>query len=407
MPAGATARSWRAHSAGGIRPGSRAQLRFWGPVGLVAALLTLGMVVLDDPSPPAAMRVVWVAEKTTAAPSGVPDHLYSRLADLVAAGPVDLTAFAVGETAARPRTVRLTATREDGTPEFNEHLRRETLDSRLAEVRRSVDTANVGSQGFSLYAALQAIQGVRHGLGAPLEVWLSATVLTGSVEPLAMAKLAGADPTAAATEVVKRSLSIIDLTGVELHPILLTPIGAEQKPLTPASDAWRSGFVRALGASLHAEVRQPEFWTSTEPAWAQASATPPVEPLADPAPEFPPPRPGTEQVYPIDTVAFVPDEAQLLDRDAAVARIDSIVQYYAPGLRVEVIGYCAAFGNPDSARDLSTTRAAVIGELLASRGVPHAVIHTEGRGFDERANPNEPATSPAQRVVLVKLQPAG
>lgn len=382
-----------------------ALLRIWLPAAAVLALIGGYALALRDPAPAPTRHVVWVAEKTTSTAAGVPDRLRQHLLELIGNGPVQLTTYAVGQTAYRVGSMDLLATR-DGEPEFDPGLRAAGLRDRLATVSSGIERAPVGGQGFSLYAALQAITTEPPPAAGPLEVWLSTAVLTGSVEPLAMPELTAADPQPMVDELVARSLAALRLDDVELHPVLLTPVGEGQEPLTPATDAWRSTFIRALGTGLGATVDEPNVDLSTASPWARSSVTPPVTPLRDPPPE-PPKAAGPAPVYVLDTVAFMPDQAALIDRDATLAKVDTIAAAFQPGMRVDVVGYCAAFGQAHAAQVLSAQRAAVIGELLRTKGVPETAITTEGRGFDERANPNEPPRSAAQRVVLVKLQPAG
>ena len=71
--------------------------------------------------------------------------------------------------------------------------------------------------------------------------------------------------------------------------------------------------------------------------------------------EFPHHFRGGLKVYPIDTVAFEPNEARLIDRVTAVVQIEQIVRHYRPWMLFEVIGYCAAYGNADTARQLSAS----------------------------------------------------
>jgi outer membrane protein OmpA-like peptidoglycan-associated protein len=268
----------------------------------------------------------------------------------------------------------------------------------------------VGAEGFSLYQALRVGADEAATTGRPVEVWLSTTVLSGSVAPLGIPTLTEneTDPSQAVDELKKGSLGQLDLSMVDLHVILVSPIG---EPLTPRSESWRATFIRALAEQLGATVTDPLHENATRPPWPHASKVPPIEPMLEPTPVNPPPQARGEPPQPprIDNAAFEPDRATLIDPAAARQAVSAIVQAYKadPGhFRVIVTGYCAKFGGRDGAIDLSTRRAETVAELLRGDGIAGAAgadVEARGVGFDERADPAQPPQSPAQRVVVIQL----
>jgi outer membrane protein OmpA-like peptidoglycan-associated protein len=277
---------------------------------------------------------------------------------------------------------------------------RDYVDKVLRNAGTSIARSTVSVSGFSLYAALQAAatESARSGHA---EVWLTSTVLTASLPPLDLAKLsADAEPTQAAEEVVKTPLKELDLHGAELHIVLLTPVGQDQRPLNPRTEWWRSRFIAALGEQLGADVVPPIQDLEMGDAWPHSSAVPPIVSISDPEPPAPgqPPR--------IDNTAFVPDSADLLDRTSAVSVAAGAAQEYRNSkgrYRVSVVGYCAHIGAQQTALTLSAARAQVIAGLLLEQGIPRADVESSGVGFDERADPGQDAKSAAQRVVLIKF----
>ncbi|MGH3623835.1 MAG: OmpA family protein, partial [Sciscionella sp.] len=239
------------------------------------------------------------------------------------------------------------------------------------------------------------------------EVWWSTTVLTGSTDPLSMSDLESfAEPRDAADTLLNGPLGNLDLHGIVLHPILLTPVGGGQRPLDPRSEMWRSAFVTDLTSGLGAKVLPPIHDGSTPKAWSHSSS---VEPIS-PRPDVTPTNPQEPDTLKISDVGFVPDTATLINPDGARRRLDKIVQAYRHShgrTVVEVTGYCAHYGKQGTARTLSRRRAATIASLLRDIGaIPAADIAAPvGVGFDQLADPRRPPRSAAQRVVIVRLQP--
>jgi len=378
-------------------------------VAIVVALAIGGLAYwLGTPERPPAGRVLWIAEKTTSTPGVLPDELRQHLVALSGGSGAALTAYAVGETAGEVDTVDLVFTR-DGDPETDDRIREAGVRRRLDDLMTKMSAAGVGATGFSLYAALRAVADESAGLSGRLDVWLSTTLLTGSVDPLDLPKLTAADPRAAVEEAVQGALGDLDLSHVHLHPVIMTPVGDGQRAMNPATDSWRWGFVAELATRLGATVDRPRHEPSTAAPWENASRTPLVLPLPDPTRTVEPVRPEKPGVFVIDNVAFLGDKADLVDPAGTEARLAAVVAEYLrraeldPDTPVTVVGYCARFGPADGARSLSARRAEVIGGLLTGRGVPAGAIHTEGHGFDEPADPNQPPTAPAQRVVVVTV----
>jgi outer membrane protein OmpA-like peptidoglycan-associated protein len=387
-----------------FRPGCRLShnaLIVSGTLIVVIILVGLGLF-LGAGKPTPEYRIAWIAEKTTRAPGGIPVEVRDRVYDLSSTGAGSLSVYAAGSSARHVATMDLAVTR-DGDRVTDKTPRTAALDKRLDIVEKKVADSSVGKAGFSLFAALQAAADESLRGNGRLEVWLSTTVFTGSVDPLRISQLTVADPRAAADELLAGSLGSLDLSRVDLHTVLLTPGGDGQEELNPASEEWRAPFLRDLATGLHAQVLTPLHSTSVDSAWPGSSEVPRVVPLSDPTP---PPPPVSTPIVKIDTVAFVPDTATLRDPAAARAAVAGIVDAFVKGGRAEVIdvaGYCAAVGNRDGARELSAQRADAIAGLLQE--VPRSAIRTRGLGFDERADPASPPISPAQRVVVVRLSP--
>ena len=377
-----------------------------------ALLVALGLVVfaffLGVGEPPPEHRLVWIAEKTTRAPAGIPAQIRDRIQDLAGTGVGTLIVYGVGSRSAHVASMDLGVTR-DGAPESDPTLRKAAMSKRLDTVEDAVANSSVGESGFSLFAALQAAADESARSDGRLEVWLSTTVLTASTDPLKVPQLTVADPQRAAEELLAGSLGELDLSRVDLHTILLTPAGKDQEALNPASEEWRKAFVEHLMRGLHAHVAPLLHGTSTKPAWAHSSEVPRVIPLPDPTPRLLTGQPESAP-FPeirIDTVAFFPDTATLRNPAAALAAVKRIVDAFMRGGRtgvVKVTGYCAAVGDQAGARRLSSQRAEVISELL--EGVPRTAMKIHGLGYDELADPQSPPISAAQRVVVVRYSPS-
>ena len=369
-------------------------------------LVGLGLYLGAD-SPPAEHTVVIVAEKTSRAPGVLADEVRDRVREVAAQGGGQLVVHAVGARDFALRPVDLDVLR-DGELEQDPARRDAVIGHRLAAVASELDASPVGREGFNLVAALQTVASASAKTDDRAEVWLQTTVLSSSTDPLQVSALAAADPAAAVEEILASTMiGTLDLSRVDLHPILITPVGEDQEPLSPAAEAWRASFITELGTSLGAEVSPVLRTDASGPAWSSASQVPPIDPRPEKTPSFTPDPDGEPPVV-IDTTGFVPNTAALLDLDGARARIAGLVARYerADGrYSIEVTGYTAAFGSPESSRMLSVERARVLGELLAQAGIPPADIRAVGVGFDELADPAQPPQSAAQRVVIIQLVP--
>ncbi|MDQ3275017.1 MAG: OmpA family protein [Actinomycetota bacterium] len=386
----------------GLRPG-QGRLVYLGAA--VVALILIGFAVYlggEDPRP--VRHIVWITEKTTRAPGGMPVLLRNRVLEMAERADGTLTAYAVGSQAHRVGRIDL-AVRRDGEREDRPDWRTTAVGHRLDALNDVVAETPVSDEGFSFYSALQLAADEGAKGDDRVEVWLSSTVLAGSIDPLVMSKLTAADPTAAVTELVEEPLRTLDLSRVDLHVIMLTPVGDGQQPLSPASEAWRTSFVVAIAEALGAKIEtSPD--RSTAAAWPQSSRTPPIRPLPDPTPVVEPSaptQPGDPVV--IDNVAFLPDSATLVDPAAARGAIAVVVTQFNAGVGaiVDITGYCAAFGARDGALRLSAERADTLGDLLVEAGIPRQALRPRGVGFDERADPTADPQSAAQRVVLIRL----
>jgi outer membrane protein OmpA-like peptidoglycan-associated protein len=382
------------------RPDSRNRRIMLSAIGLLLAFATLLVVASQCQPPVSTTDIVWVAEKTVRAPGAVPQALRERAREIGAGKGGRFSAYAIGE---RPIRVADTISLDldSGNGKTNDsRQQRAYVDKVLQNASTAIAGSRVSASGFSLYAALKAAatESARSGHA---EIWLTSTVLTASLQPLELAKLsAGTEPTQAVDELMKTPLKELDLHGAELHPVLLTPIGDDQRPLNPRTEWWRSRFITALGERLGAEVVPPVQDLETTDAWPSSSVVPPIDSIVDLPPINPdqPPR--------VANTAFVPDSAELLDRTAAVSVVTRAVQEYRKSktrYHISVVGYCAHFGDAKTARALSTDRARVIAGLLREQGVPEAEVEFSGVGFDERADSSQDGTSPAQRAVLINF----
>jgi outer membrane protein OmpA-like peptidoglycan-associated protein len=380
-----------------------------GAAGVVAAIIG-AMILLGNEEPAETTDVVWVAEKTTRAPSGMPDSLRARLHDLGAQDGGRLTVYAVGGKAREVGHTDLTATMEGDKVADPERAGR-LLDRKLERFTDDLDHADVGRSGFSLYRALRVGADKAAQTGGPVEVWLSTTVLAGTTDPLSIARLTDAevDPSQAVDELMNGSLKNLDMTMVTLHIVMLTPVGEEQQQLSPRSEHWRITFITELAEQLGADVVDPVPDNSIESPWRGSSEVPAIKPMVDKIP--PPPPPPADPVKPpkpprIDNASFQPNSATLIDRDATRAAVSQVIAFQranAREYRISVVGYCARFGDADGARTTSRDRADAIAGLLRDGGVRQADIDTAGKGFDVRADTAQDPRSPAQRVVVISV----
>jgi outer membrane protein OmpA-like peptidoglycan-associated protein len=309
-----------------------------------------------------------------------------------------LATWIVGERARLVDTedLKLTVEGEQVTDKDKvEKALRPRLDKAVAKVGETA----VEEQGFALFAALQAAADEERAAGGPVEVWLSTTVFAGSVDPLTISMLTGTDPKQAVDELMKGSLGSLDLDGVRLHPVLMTPVGDGQRALSPASEAWRAVFITDLAERMHATVSEPVHDNTIKAAWPHSASVPVIEGVK------PPPPPPTGDLR-IDNAAFKPNIAELADPPAAEQVVNTVAAAYRQSLgryRIEVTGYCARFGDAAGANQTSSDRANAIAAMLRDRGVPDADISARGVGFQDRADPEQDPYSAAQRVVVLRL----
>ncbi|MGH3830764.1 MAG: OmpA family protein [Pseudonocardiaceae bacterium] len=394
----------RGHAGDRVLPPPRVLIVIFG---IITALVVLGSV-LGAGHQPAVHDMVVITEKTTRAPGVLASEVRQRilaLADSGAGGQLAVHAVGARDVALRP--VDLVVLR-DNERENDPGLRAAALKHRLDTLSRELDAAPVGSEGFSLVAALQAAASAASKTNGRVEVWLQTTVLSSSSDPLRMTELTATDPEQAVNDVMRSTkIGTLDLSRVDLHPVLLPPVGDNQEALTPWDNAWRSAFITDLGSALRARVSPPVLTDSSGPPWNAASTVPPIPVHQEPTPHIPT-VPGEQPPVVIDTAAFVPDYATLLDPEKTQAKVAALVARYQQAngkSSIEVQGFTAAFGDAESARVLSRKRAVVLGNLLAQAGVPPADIRTFGVGFDQRADPTQEPRSAAQRVVIIRLVP--
>ncbi|MFJ9781375.1 OmpA family protein [Amycolatopsis sp. NPDC101161] len=367
--------------------------------GAVAAFVALLIVLVQCQTPTKSTNIVWLAEKTDHAPGAIPRAVRDRIRTIGAEGGGRLSAYAVGERAISVAdAVGLDLDRGNGKV-ADTRQQASNVDHVLKDVAGKLEKVPVSKTGFSLYAALQAAADEAERAGNA-EVWLTTTVLTGSTEPLTISKLsAGAEPAQAVDELMKTPLRDLNLSNVDLHVVLLTPVGEDQLPLDPRSESWRAKFIQSLGSRLGATVADPVHDNSTSDAWPNSARVPPITPFSSP-----PPSPSLQPR--IDNAAFAPDSAELIDRPAATAAAVQVTQQYRANnghSRISVTGYCAKYGDAAGARKTSADRAEAIAALLREQGIPPGDIDAAGVGFDQLATPGQDATSAAQRVVVIKL----
>ncbi|WP_170316817.1 OmpA family protein [Acrocarpospora corrugata] len=317
-----------------------------------------------DVAPISRTELLWIAEKTDRVQGGIPQYVRDRVTEIAKAGDGGLEVYAVGRAAAPVGRISLEVLRQ-GERERDVFLRDQEIGRRTSALTKSVAATPVGTAGFDLYAALRVAEdGSRAGRR---EVVLATSVMSASVVPLDLPRLTATDPEKAVEEVMKTAIAKIDLSGVDLQPVLLNATGPGQKPMSVADDAWREEFITHLGKALGAHVNQPIIDSTIAPPWPGSSAV--VEFATVKARLTPPDR--------IDAGHFRPDEATLLDRAAVQRSIKLIVAQYnqAPvGSLVHVTGFCARFGTREGARELARRRAEVIADLLVEAGLPQQLI---------------------------------
>jgi outer membrane protein OmpA-like peptidoglycan-associated protein len=376
-----------------------------GAGAVVLLIAALAIAFGSSPAPPR-RQVIWIGEKTTRAPGVIPEGLHDRVHELSARYAGTVTVFAVGSQARRVGSFDLEVL-QGGDREDDAAVRDSVLDRRLQDMASRFRKADVGGGGYSLYAALQVAAAQARAANSPVEVWLSTTLLAGSYPPLELSRLLATDPQPAARQVLAGAVGKLDLSNVELHSVMLTPVGPGQPPLTPVTEQWRVSFLTQLASGLNAAVEPVLQDTSNEPAWPASSAVSLIPSLPDPTPtgrQRPDPPPVNR--LRIDNVSFIPDKAELVNPAVAARTVRGIMKAYrsARGHAVlAVTGYCAAFGDRQSARQLSKQRAETIGGVLRAAGADPADIRVMGLGYDQRADLNADPTDSRQRVVMIQL----
>ncbi|WP_290056796.1 OmpA family protein [Amycolatopsis solani] len=382
------------------RPITKSTRIMLGALGVALAFITL-LVVLSQCRPSTSSTdIVWIAEKTTHSPGAIPRALRSRVRAAGAEAGVRFSTYAVGEQAIPVADAEALDLDRGNGKVGDAGQQAANVDRILKDVNGRIEKAAVSRTGFSLYAALRAAANEVERAGH-VEAWLSTTVLTGSTDPLTIAALsAGAEPAQAVDELMKTPLKELDLHDVDLHVVLLTPVGDEQRPLDLRAESWRTKFITELADRLGAHVDGLFHDSGTAPPWRDSSRVPVIAAAA------PPPQAVTPGPPRIDNAAFEPDSAELIDRSAATAAATEVARQYRAKngrSRITVTGYCAKYGNADGARVKSAERAEAIAALLREQGVPDGDIDTAGSGFDRLAPGSNDLRSPAQRVVVIEL----
>lgn len=375
--------------------------------GILVIALVAASMLLGDGEPLSDTRLLYLAEKTTTAPGLLPEPILERAREIADEGGGTLDAAAVAEHVIPVEPVSLSVEVEHSRQE-DPTKRRAAIDGRLKTLGQRLAEVPVSPGGHSLYAALQWI--ADEAVRGPVEVWWGTTVFTGSVEPMEIAKLTNAEPAAAVDVLFQSKIKELKLDGVTLHPVMLTPVGDGQQPLTPASEAWRAAFVEDMASRLGARVSAPLHDGATAAAWPGAAQVPTIPPIRDLTPAIGPGQPAPvdpdEQV--LDNVSFVPNLPTLVDERSAQDIVRWAKGRHEAGTghnTLTVTGFCARFGDADSARALAAQRAETIKKLLLDQGVPDSDVTTVGAGYDKRADPTKDPTDAAQRVVVIQIQP--
>jgi hypothetical protein len=161
----------------------------------MAVFLAVGFVVavvasLPNPEPPTTRRLLWVAEKSTAASGVMPDGLVAAARGASAHRGGELLTYAVGREAELLPVLSLEVLQNGDVLQNVDH-RRKVIDRRLEDLHELVASAPVGGEGFSLYAALRAIAD-EAAKSEPIEVWFSSAILSSTIDPFLIAALTAA-----------------------------------------------------------------------------------------------------------------------------------------------------------------------------------------------------------------------
>lgn len=85
-----------------------------------------------------------------------------------------------------------------------------------------------------------------------------------------------------------------------------------------------------------------------------------------------------------ETIAFLADTDELVDREAAKTALEGAAAYMAahPEFRAMLVGTTAKFGDLENCISLSEKRAEVVKELLVENGIEEDRLETAGMGYD-------------------------
>jgi outer membrane protein OmpA-like peptidoglycan-associated protein len=171
-----------------------------------------------------------------------------------------------------------------------------------------------------------------------------------------------------------------DLTGIT---VVLSGIGdtAEPQPDLPVDiqarlvDHWTS-IAEAAGANC--------VYVDPAPATLDSAAgLPAVSVVAVPEPPEPKLIPSEPLRLGEETVAFLSNSDEMIDRDQARSNLLPLAdELKASGLRVELVGTTATAGTPEGRQQLSQMRADAVKALLVDMGVPAERIDTRGVGIN-------------------------
>jgi outer membrane protein OmpA-like peptidoglycan-associated protein len=377
--------------------------------GAAAGALAIGGFVLGTQRLATADATALIVEKTTRSPGKLASEIRAALLDVAARGGGRLDPYAAGQSIRPLAAVDLTDVRQ-GETENDARLLAAEIGRRLDRMQAELGRVDVGPSGFDLVRVLQTLEAASQKVDR-LQAWLQTTVLTSSSDPLLMTALSSADPQAAIDDLRPTSLHRLDLSRVEAHIVLVEPMGDDQPALSIRMQHWRADFFAGLLTDLGASVSDPIRSAVTAQAWPASSAVPAIVSKETPTPHPDPERDPTGQPpEAVDTAAFEPDSARLIDPAAVQPKITRMAERYREAggrYSIACTGFCAAFGKPDGARALSASRAAVIGQLLVDAGVPGGDVSTAGEGFDLRADPTADPRSAAQRVVIMRFVARG
>ena len=179
---------------------------------------------------------------------------------------------------------------------------------------------------------------------------------------------------------LEQQRALPDLTGMT---VVLSGIGdtAEPQPDLPVDlqarliDHW-TYIAEAAGASC--------VYVDPAPATLDSAASlPAVSVVAVPEPPEPKLIPGEPLRLGEETVAFLSNSDEMIDREQAGSNLAALAdELKASGARVELVGTTATAGTPEGRQQLSQMRADAVKALLVDMGVPAERINTRGVGIN-------------------------